>query len=238
VVGDDAERRVFGHHASAVRPSRELSDPRQDPGKEVRVEVVVDSLEDRRDPLEPGSGVDRGLRQWRHRAGRVSLELHEDEIPDLERVVSGAVDEVGRVPREVFAPVVVELRARPAGAGVAHRPEVLLLAEAQDSRGRQVLLPELRGLVVVGVDGRPQPLRIQPVALVPVRDQLPCVGNGVGLEVVAEGEVAEHLEERVMASRVPDVVEIVVLAAGADALLGRRRAPVLRLSRPVKTSLN
>ena len=49
------------------------------------------------------------------------------------------------------------------------------------------------------------------------------------LEIVAEGKIAEHLEESVMAARVADVVEIVVLAAGADALLRSSRARVVAL---------
>ena len=47
------------------------------------------------------------------------------------------------------------------------------------------------------------------------------------LEVVAEREVAEHLEERVVAGRRPDVLEIVVLSADAHALLARRRTGVV-----------
>src|SRR3546814_12959307 len=46
------------------------------------------------------------------------------------------------------------------------------------------------------------------------------------LEVVAEGEVAEHLEKGVVPGGVADVLEIVVLAAGADAFLRGGRAPV------------
>src|SRR5439155_12377256 len=42
-------------------------------------------------------------------------------------------------------------------------------------------------------------------------------------------EVAEHLEERVMAQRRADVVEVVVLAAHAHALLRRGRALVVAL---------
>ncbi len=38
-------------------------------------------------------------------------------------------------------------------------------------------------------------------------------------EVVAEGPVAEHFKKSVMAAGAADVVEIVVLAAGADAFL-------------------
>jgi len=47
------------------------------------------------------------------------------------------------------------------------------------------------------------------------------------LEVVAEREVAEHLEKRVVAHRRSDVVEIVVLAADAHHFLRGRRARVV-----------
>src|SRR5271163_3035549 len=51
-------------------------------------------------------------------------------------------------------------------------------------------------------------------------DEFPGVGDGVFFEIVAEGEIAEHLEEGVMAFGEADVFEVVVLAAGADAFLG------------------
>ena len=60
-----------------------------------------------------------------------------------------------------------------------------------------------------------------------VRDELPGPGDGLFLEIVAEAEVAEHLEERVMAGGVPDVLEIVVLAPGAHATLAGDRAVVV-----------
>ena len=50
------------------------------------------------------------------------------------------------------------------------------------------------------------------------------------LEIVAEGEVAEHLEEGVVPGGVADIVEVVVLAAGAHAFLrrdGARIGPLL-----------
>ena len=58
-----------------------------------------------------------------------------------------------------------------------------------------------------------------------MRSQAKC--DGVGFEVVAEGEVAEHFEERVVAAGVADVFEIVVFAAGADAFLGGGGAVVV-----------
>ena len=47
--------------------------------------------------------------------------------------------------------------------------------------------------------------------------------DGVWLEIVAEGEVAQHLEEGVVASGIADIVQVVVLAAGANTFLGRGR---------------
>ena len=60
-------------------------------------------------------------------------------------------------------------------------------------------------------------------------EQLPGVGDGFALEVVAEAEVAEHLEEGVVAAGEADVFEVVVLAAGADALLRGGGAGVVAL---------
>src|SRR3954462_6324840 len=54
-------------------------------------------------------------------------------------------------------------------------------------------------------------------------DELPREANRIALEIVSEGEIAEHLEERVVPRGVPDLLEIVVLPAGAYALLHRCR---------------
>ena len=68
------------------------------------------------------------------------------------------------------------------------------------------------------VDRDEQPALVEPEVS---RHQGPGVLDGGRLEVVAEREIAEHLEERVMPGRIADIVEIVVLAAGPQALLGR-----------------
>ena len=49
--------------------------------------------------------------------------------------------------------------------------------------------------------------------------ELPAPRDDLALEVVAEAEVAEHLEEHEVALGAADVVEVVVLATGAGALL-------------------
>jgi hypothetical protein len=71
-------------------------------------------------------------------------------------------------------------------------------------------------------------------------DELPGEADRVTLEIVAEREVAEHLEEGVVPGGVPHLLEVVVLAAGAHALLCGRRAPAAAggSSIPRKTFLN
>ena len=51
----------------------------------------------------------------------------------------------------------------------------------------------------------------------------------VTLEIIAEAEIAEHLEERMVTRGVADILEIVVLAAGAHATLRGGRADIRTL---------
>ena len=46
------------------------------------------------------------------------------------------------------------------------------------------------------------------------------------LEIVAEGEIPQHFEEGMVPGGVADIVEVVVLAAGAHAFLGRGGAAI------------
>ena len=114
--------------------------------------------------------------------------------------------------------IVVDFRARPAGAGVAHLPEIVLLVEAEDAALGHAghLLPELLGVVVLAEDGDVELVFGQAVVL---GDQVPGELDGFGLEIIAEGEIAQHLEEGVMAAGVADVFQVVMLAAGAHAFL-------------------
>ena len=92
------------------------------------------------------------------------------------------------------------------------------------SFGTPTSKPEFLGFIVAGdfahafEDGRVELFGIdaEPVFR---SDEFPGVGDGVLLEVVAKAEVAEHLEEGVMAVGEADVFEVVVLASGADAFL-------------------
>ena len=154
-------------------------------------------------------------------ARRVAVELHEDEVPDFDETPAA-------IERELFvlaaglggfgAEIVVDLGAGAAGAGVAHLPEVVFLVEAEDAVFGDAgdLLPEVLGFVVFAENGDVELVFGEAVVL---GDEVPGELDGFGFEVVAEGEVAEHFEESVVAAGVADVFEIVVFAAGADAFL-------------------
>jgi hypothetical protein len=116
--------------------------------------------------------------------------------------------------------------------GVGHLPEIvrrvaraLVVADADDALDGHAdfLGPDVVGFVVLVVDGDGQLVGGQAVDL---GQELPRVVDRVALEVVAEAEVTQHLEEGVVARRVADVFQVVVLAAGAHAALHRGRARV------------
>ena len=187
-------------------------------GEQIDGVIVVRALQHRGDALEPHAGVDRGPRQVDALAALELLVLHEDEIPDLDEAVAVGLGRAGRAAGNVIAVVVEDFRARAAGAGVAHRPEIVAAGDAQDFAVGQTgdLLPQIEGVVVVDIDGDEELLRRN---LVILGDQLPGERDGALLEVVAEREIAQHLEEGVVAGGIADIVEVVVLAAGAHAFL-------------------
>ena len=207
-------------------PLGQLRQRRREESRE-RVRVVVGRhlVQNSHQTLQPQARVDVLRREGRQLLRlAVALELDEDQIPDLDdrRVVH--VHQM----RDVAPPpqrVVVELRAGPAGARVAHLPEVVRLGARDDllrleARGE----PEVPRLVVRLQTFLRRPLEVRRVHAVHVQpvdvdEQLLGPGRRLGLEVVAERPRPEHLEERVVVGVQAHVLEVVVLAARADALL-------------------
>ena len=235
MVGDHAEPDVV-LALGAVRLAGQLLGARDHGVDDVDLVHVLLALQQQRDTVQAHAGVDVLLRQG---AGDVEVGLgahgaevvlHEDEVPDLQEPVlelDGHVRaERGRVEvgTEVRTAVEEDLRARAAGTRDAHRPVVLLRAELDDPLARQPgdPRPELDGLVVADQHGGVQPVPVQPVAALGYRlgDQVPGELDRAFLEVVAEGEVAAHLEERGVPRRLADVLDV----GGADALLHARGA--------------
>ena len=212
--------------------AEELPHPGVDRQEQVRVVVRRHLLDDGREPLEAHAGVDARERQ-REAALRPLVELHEHEVPDFEpaRAVLAVVRDAPRALAQVGPAIEVDLAAWPARAGVRHSPEVLVVADLDVAPLRHPLrrqadlgAPDVPGDVVVGVRRGAQPLAGDPQ--VPGQE-IPGEMDRLALEVVAEAPVAEHLEEGVVVGVLADVVEVVVLAAGADALL-RVGRPLVR----------
>ena len=145
------------------------------------------------------------------------LLLHEDQVPDLQEPV--LVHDRAAVRPVLRAAVDVDLAARPARSGNAHVPVVVQQPAALDPLRLQAgdVLPQ-RGRLVVGVQhGDPDLVRVEAVAAAVDRagDQVPGELDRLGLEVVAEGEVAVHLEEGAVPGGLADLLDV----QGADALL-------------------
>ena len=228
MVGDDAVARLHRPVGIDLRQRRHRKD---DGAHEVGVVVRRLALQDRGDALEPHARVDGRARQQVALARRLLLELHEDEVPELEEPVAILLRAARRPAVYAFSLVVEDLRTGAARARVPHGPEIVRGGDADDAVVREAgdLLPKIIGVVVIVVDGHQQATLVEAEML---GDQRPGKLDGHRLEVVAEREIAEHLKEGVVARRVADVVEVVVLAAGADALLGRRGPRVRTTLKP------
>src|SRR5215475_13806625 len=82
--------------------------------------------------LKSQAGVDRRTRQRHALAARELLELHENQVPDLDKTVALGVRAAGRTASDGRAMVVEDFRAWPAGAGIAHRPEIVRTHDPDD----------------------------------------------------------------------------------------------------------
>ena len=231
VVGDDLQRRAarLGRAAGVLHC---LGRRGQQVHEQVDLVVGMHVLQHGRHPLQTHAGIHAGTRQRMQLTGFIPVVLHEDDVPDLDEAVTVLLGASRRATGNLGTVVIEDLGARAAGAGVTHHPEVvrriaraLVVADAHDALGRHAHLlgPDVVGLVVLGIDRHQQLLGRQ---LEDRGQQLPGKLDGVLLEVVAKREVAHHLEEGVMARGVADVFQVVVLAAGADALLSRGGAAV------------
>src|SRR5664280_1411902 len=93
--------------------------------EQIRGEDRIDSLQDQKDPLESGAGIDAGTGQGLDGARVPAVVLHEDEIPDLHEPPTAAVSRAARLAIR-RAHVEVDLGTRPTRTGVTHLPEVVV----------------------------------------------------------------------------------------------------------------
>src|SRR6266540_3000941 len=195
--------------------------------EDVRPEYVVLALQDECDALEAHPSVDRGSRQGHETAvghtalnrfargageGTALVVLREHQVPEL-------CEAITVVRHAIVASATNLLTVIPPDLGVgtgrpqAQTPPVVL--EPRDVVCTQAWLldPDRVRFVVGGMDGDAQSVHRHPKAF---GDELPRKRNRRLLEVRAGGgEVAEHLEERVMTVGLPHLFDV----AGAQALL-------------------
>ena len=136
VVGQHPVRHALGR-ILLVRTPREFGHPVQQGQEQVGVVVGSDPLEHRGQALQARARVDAGGRKRPQVPLGTPVELHEDQVPELQELASLAARlELGRVGRRsafrLRAQVVVDLRTRAAGSGVGHLPEVVLVAQPVD----------------------------------------------------------------------------------------------------------
>mmetsp|Transcript_51491 Transcript_51491/g.85529 ORF Transcript_51491/g.85529 Transcript_51491/m.85529 type:complete len:613 (+) Transcript_51491:698-2536(+) len=191
------------------------------------VDVVVAHLllQNRRDPLQSHSSVDVFGGKGVEGLGVLAVVLDEDKVPDLNDLRVVHVHQVGDV--SASHTVVVDLSAWSTWPSEAHLPEVLLHAKGKDAGGRDAdeVDPEVAGLsirleVELSVAAKVGDVETGRVEAIDRGQKLPSPLDGLGLEVVPEGPVAEHLEEGVVVRVLSHVVQVVVLSSSPDALLG------------------
>ena len=59
--------------------------------------------------------------------------------------------------------------------------------------------------------------------------KLPCVGNRIALKVITKRKITQHLKKRMMPCGIADIVQIVMFAASADALLATGRSRIVTI---------
>src|SRR6266511_793724 len=194
-----------------------LDRPRDDRREEIGVEVRPDALHHRGDAFQPGPRVHRGGGERGAGPVRLQVVLHEHQIPDLEQL--SRLAQLGELIETEFplalsrlpfpANIDEDLGARSRRARLPHLPEVVRVAQAKDARvgdpGDRAPQPARLVVGVVHADVESVGRDTEPV---PRRHPFPSVFDGLLLEVVPEGKVAEHLEEGVMPGGMADLLEM------------------------------
>ena len=155
------------------------------------------------------------------------VELHEHVVPNFNVTVAVLLGTTRRA-ASYFGPVVIkDFRARTAGTGVGHHPEIVghvssafVVTNAHHAFGWQANLfcPDVVGFVVFNVDRGPEFFCRQFVNLC---EQLESPLQAVAFEIIAKAPVAQHFKEGVVTCGVTHVFQIVVLAASTQTCLYR-----------------
>ena len=115
--------------------------------------------------LQAHAGINAWLRQTRHVASSLPIELHEHVIPDFDVAITVLLGRSGRAAGDIGAVVIENFGAGATGPDVGHLPEVVggvarafVVANAHDALGRQAddFCPDVVGFVVFEIHRRPE----------------------------------------------------------------------------------
>ena len=233
MVGDDAHRHV-ALGVGAVSLARQLRNTLDRRLEDIGVVIGLLALQNHAQTLEAHARIDIAGRQRLQRAVGLAVELHEDEVPDLDHLRMARIDHLAaRLGGDLrlIAQVEMNLRAGTAGTRLTHLPEVVVLVTADDVVFGQELLPVVVSLLIEGHAVLLRAFENRGVhavgrQFVDAAQQLPRPLDRLLLEVVAVRPVAQHLEHRVVIGVVAHLFEVVVLARHAQALLGIGRTRI------------
>ena len=197
MIGDDTVR---DRMRPVCRHPRRLGRGLDQAAEQVDVVIIVLALQYGRDALKPHAGVDRRTRQQHALTGRQLLVLHKDQVPDLDKAVAVRIAAAGRPTGDLRTMIPENLGAWSARADIAHRPEIIGCRDADYAVFGQPgdFRPKLRRIIVLGIDRDEQSVFWQAKI---ARDQIPGQFDRPVLEVIAKGEIPEHLEKRMMPGR-------------------------------------
>ena len=230
MVSDNAQRlvREIGRAGNLRHALNQIAE-------QVDIVVGVDVLQHGGNTLEAHTGIYGRLRQRLHGSVSLTVELHEDDIPDLNIAIAVFFRRSRRAAPDMVAMVEEDFGAWTARPGVTHLPEVIgskrrafVVADADNTLARYAnfICPDIERFIVGFVDGHPQFFFRQGEPVF-TGQQFPCVFDGILLEVIAKAEVTQHFKEGVVTRGVADVFQIVVLTTRTNATLRGGRARII-----------
>ena len=173
----------------------------------INLKEVVNSLSDTGKSFKSHTCVDIGMGKRCIIVVSVVFKLSKNKVPELDKSVAlTAYMTVGTSAAVFLTPVVVNLRTRTAGA-CAVLPEVILLAEANHMAllNSDLLCPDVVSLVVVKIDAD---IKLFGIHFHYFGAEFPRPAYSVMLEIIAEREIAEHLEISSVTCGLADIFNI------------------------------
>ena len=233
MIGDDSHRNV-DFLILAVLATADSADTLEHRLEDVCVVVRGFALDSTHETLKAHAGVDDFFRQGFQRTVCLAVELHEDNVPNLNHLRMIFVYQfASRHFGTLFGTtaVHVNLRTRTTRTGVAHFPEVIVLVAIQNMVSGQMFGPDRSRFIVTrqaffGRTLENRGIQVSGIDLEYIYDIFPSEVNGLRLEIIAERPVAKHFKHGVMIGIVAYFLQVIVLSANAKALLAIRYAGI------------